>query len=294
MKIKKGQKVKASPITGKYVGPATGARIGAKKTKQIIRRHHTLLKRKAQIESEIKNQRKTSEKQSEELREIDTELYSNGGLEKYQQASISGQDPNRGGDSSKILIEWLNEEGVTPGTSADHQLRLLEVGCLSPDNYVSKCGIFTEVERIDLNSQHPLIKEQDFLKMVPPVTDSGKFDVLSLSLVLNYVPEKSDRGKMLELTTLFLRNQERESCFPSLFLVLPAPCVVNSRYFSENRLSEIMEYLGYRLSKRKETSRIMYWLWVFDHDKKKSKKHDSFKKELLNDGKNKNNFCITL
>lgn len=285
--MKVGKKGRTNTITGKHIGPVRGGHIGPKQTKRIIRRHHNLLKQKTRLESEIEKNGPDNVKQKE-LEQITEEIEKNGGIEKYQQASIAGQDPTRGGDSSKILVEWLKEE--KPFDRKD--LRLLEVGCLSPNNVVSKCGVFGEIDRIDLNSQHPLIKQQDFLTMPPPGLEKDKYDVISLSLVVNYVSDKNDRGKMLKLTTDFLSTRLKDSQFyPSLFLVLPAPCITNSRYFTEKQLDLIMNSLGYELVRRKETPRIIYWLWKFTNANQSNRK---FKKQILNDGKSRNNFCVTL
>lgn len=48
---------------------------------------------------------------------------------------------------------------------------------------------------MDLNSRHPSIAEQDFL-LLDQEQNSEKWDVISLSLVLNFVPEALDRGKL--------------------------------------------------------------------------------------------------
>lgn len=69
---------------------------------------------------------------------------------------------------------------------------MLEVGALKPDNF-SACVGWMEVTPIDLHAQHPDIREQDFLLL-----DEGEhreaWDVVSLSLVVNFVPDAKDRG----------------------------------------------------------------------------------------------------
>lgn len=71
-------------------------------------------------------------------------------------------------------------------------LRLLEVGALLPDNYRS-CASWIDVTPIDLHSRHPAILEQDFLQM-DDASNMEKWDILSLSLVLNFVPDAHERG----------------------------------------------------------------------------------------------------
>lgn len=71
---------------------------------------------------------------------------------------------------------------------------MLEIGALKPDNY-SSCTSWIHNFPIDLNSRHPDIKEQDFLHRPVPTTDESRFDVVSCSLVLNFVPDVKDRGE---------------------------------------------------------------------------------------------------
>lgn len=81
--------------------------------------------------------------------------------------------------------------------------RLLEVGALKPDNYAS-CSAWIEATPIDLRSNHPAIKEQDFLLMNEE-ENCAQWDSISLSLVLNFVPDARDRGKMLRMAHSMLR-----------------------------------------------------------------------------------------
>jgi len=68
----------------------------------------------------------------------------------------------------------------------------MEVGALKPDNYRS-CSSWIETTSIDLHSRHPSIIEQDFL-LLDAEEHREKWDIVSLSLVLNFVPEAKDRG----------------------------------------------------------------------------------------------------
>jgi 25S rRNA (adenine2142-N1)-methyltransferase len=65
------------------------------------------------------------------------------------------------------------------------------VGALKPDNYASCTWI--DNTPMDLNSRHPSIIEQDFL-LLNEEENNEKWDLISLSLVLNFVPEALDRG----------------------------------------------------------------------------------------------------
>ena len=47
---------------------------------------------------------------------------------------------------------------------------------------------------MDLRSRHPSILEQDFLLMDSDAEHRGQWNVISLSLVVNFVPAAADRG----------------------------------------------------------------------------------------------------
>lgn len=78
--------------------------------------------------------------------------------------------------------------------------RLLEVGALKADNYRG-CHSWISNTPIDLNAQSPGIRQQDFLQMSED-ENSSKWDVLSLSLVLNFVPDPRERGKEISLARI--------------------------------------------------------------------------------------------
>ena len=71
---------------------------------------------------------------------------------------------------------------------------MLEVGALKPDNYAS-CSSWIHATPIDIRSQHPSIREQDFLLM-DETENSAQWDAISLSLVVNFVPDANDRGEL--------------------------------------------------------------------------------------------------
>jgi 25S rRNA (adenine2142-N1)-methyltransferase len=129
-----------------------------------------------------------------------------------------------------------------------------------------------------------------------PQDENDQFDIISLSLVLNYVPNPAGRGEMLVRTLKFLRAWQYPEglthFFPSLFLVLPAPCVTNSRYLDEMKLEALMESLGYMNSKKKLSNKLVYYLWRMISPVTKGKV--GLKKEEIRSGKSRNNFAIVL
>jgi 25S rRNA (adenine2142-N1)-methyltransferase len=91
-----------------------------------------------------------------------------------------------------------------------------------------------------------------------------QFDIISLSLVLNFVPHALGRRRMLLRTLNLLRIRQYSKGLgdfvPSLFLVLPAPCVTNSSYLNELRLEAIRESLGCVNVKKKFSNKLVHYL----------------------------------
>ncbi|KAL0473679.1 putative methyltransferase domain-containing protein [Neurospora intermedia] len=260
--------------------------LARKTTKSIINKLHLLEKRKVQAMKKNDNA---------QVAAIEAEIEALGGIEKYQEASLQGQRHDRGGDSSNVLMEWVGPY-LSSEEYKEGRLRMLEVGALSTKNACAQSNHF-DITRIDLNSQEPGILEQDFMERPLPKDESEKFDIISLSLVLNFVPDHKDRGKMLVRTTQFLTSPKRFSgttaaFFPSLFLVLPAPCVTNSRYLDQERLAAIMESIGYEMVESKTTQRLVYYLWRRTSDQVGNDR--PFRKEEIRSGSSRNNFAITL
>ncbi|PHH80014.1 hypothetical protein CDD80_3143 [Ophiocordyceps camponoti-rufipedis] len=256
-----------------------------KASRTLINRHHQLEKQRRQA---------AAAGDAAAAAAASAELASAGGLVRYQEASLQGQSLERGGDTSRLLLQWLPSHGV--GTM---RIRMLEVGALSTRNACSACGRFDMV-RIDLGSREAGILQQDFMERPLPETEADKFDVISLSLVLNFVPDAESRGRMLARTLSFLRiaaggassGTTAGPAPPSLFMVLPRSCVTNSRYLTEARLKEFMGVLGYELVKAKTTQKLAYSLWT--RSRNVSLVDVSLTKSEVNPGRARNNFAITL
>ncbi|KAL1304421.1 hypothetical protein AAFC00_003419 [Neodothiora populina] len=282
-KVKKAQKPKSLSHGRPPVIQKPKASLTAKATRTLIRTHHRLHKALAEAVKHGDEQTAAS---------IRAQIEEKGGLKRYQQASIQGQSSDRGGDTSKLLMDWLPKDISKAGA----KLRMLEVGALSVNNVCSRSGVFDDT-RIDLNSQGSGIQQQDFMERPLPTSEDEKFDIISLSLVLNYVPDASQRGEMLRRTCQFLLSEpscalsgEQMRFFPSLFLVLPAPCVTNSRYLDEKLLTQIMKTLGYSLIERKLTAKLIYHLWHWNGLTEKAR----FAKSEVNPGRSRNNFSVIL
>ena len=258
----------------------------SKATRTLVRSHHQLQKRLARAEDAG---------DSTTADAVRARIEQQGGLPRYQAASMLGQSGERGGDTSKVMMEWLGALRREHGSDKPPSLRMLEVGALSPTNACARSGVFA-ITRIDLHAQHKSIEQQDFMERPLPDKAEEGFDVVSLSLVLNYVPTAAGRGEMLQRTAHFLRPLRRgndlDGLFPALFLVLPLPCVANSRYLDEARLGEIMQSLDYTLVEQKRSSKLAYYLWRYNAGMAQGVK--AFKKTEVNPGRLRNNFAIVL
>jgi 25S rRNA (adenine2142-N1)-methyltransferase len=278
------------------------AHLSSQTTRTVIRKHHNLLKDHA---------RALSAKDDTLAQKLEKEIVDNGGLAQYQEASKLGQSIQRGGDTSRHLLDFLapvrdalksqGQEKANDGSLK--KLRMLDVGALSTDTAASRSGYF-DIERIDLNSQGKDILQQDFMQRPLPKNNKQRFDIVCLSLVVNYVPDAKTRGDMLKRVSRFLmkpagvgasnkvetqEKQEISSMFPALWLVLPAPCVTNSRYSTSTRLVEIMTSLGYVQLATKTSAKLAYFLlrWTGEANEEMT-----FPKVEVNPGKARNNFVI--
>ncbi|KAF8599617.1 nucleolus protein [Ceratobasidium sp. AG-I] len=296
-----------TPIT---VSSATRSSLDSAKpkaTRAVIRRFHVLIRRRAILQKQTARDVVAEL----ELRGVEAEIESLGGLEKYQAMSAIGQGKDRGGGSEGVLIQWLRDMGLDRSvkgkgkgkevTVEEGKLKLLEVGALKPDNYAS-CSSWVSCTPIDLRSRHPDILEQDFLRFDVD-THLGKLDVVSLSLVINFVPDAKDRGKMLQIAHDILRPSDTQlSQSPNgglLFLVLPTPCVTNSRYMTSERLISICAHIGFALLQErcKAGGKVSYWLFARadDRDRVMGDPGGEFtKKFVLREGSDRNNFSILL
>jgi len=219
----------------------------------------------------------------------------------YQRASLLGQSKERGGDSSKVLIKWLRDRNLDEVNQIDRthvaseapepytKRRLLEIGALTHDNFRS-CSTWLDNHPIDLHSNHPRILQQDFFQRPLPNCEADQFDIISCSLVLNFVAEPRQRGRMLQLIHAHLKPRNTSL----LFLVLPLACVLNSRYTSLECLSALMRVIGFDevQTRFRPGGKVIYWLWAW---REPSGQVEPWrKKQEVSRGSRRNNFSILL
>lgn len=210
--------------------PITLSKINPKDTQKIISKYHTLTKNLNKLLS------------TKEKLKIEHEIEQMGGLNVYQLASLKGGSKEKGfGGSGRWLVKQLQTRKLeTNSTSSNNpactgKINLLDVGAISGEVYTNYK--FINTTSIDLNSQSPLVIQQDFFKLQPSI----KYDIVCLSLVVNFVSEPDKRGLMLSLVRKHLSENGL------FYLVLPLSCVTNSRYFTHNLLVEMVGEMGYSL-----------------------------------------------
>lgn len=205
------------------------------------------------------------------------------------------------------------------------------MGALKADNYRG-CSSWIENTPIDLNASDPGIRQQDFLQMTEDENGS-KWDILSLSLVLNFVPDPRERGKhrtgislagvsfncltssgrMLRLSHSFL--DASHACSGLLFvavgtvqiqtfagglvtnclLQLPLPCVQNSRYLTLSHFEGLMKCVGFEKIKERWRVGGKMAYWLFRKVNSTGLEELAYeRKSILRSGKTRNNFAILL
>lgn len=98
------------PIASSASAKAGSATISHKVAQATISSYHTLLKQRSALRRQISKAAGTAEIDLQaRLGKIDAQLESLGGIEAYQHASSLGQSSERGGDTSRVLISWLNQ-----------------------------------------------------------------------------------------------------------------------------------------------------------------------------------------
>jgi 25S rRNA (adenine2142-N1)-methyltransferase len=77
-----------------------------------------------------------------------------------------------------------------------------------------------------------------------------------------------------------------------LYLVLPLPCITNSRYFSHDHLLSMMKSIGYsKCIDFHHSNKLAYYLLELTNDVEHP---PAWKKKILEDGKGRNNFAIVM
>lgn len=153
------------------------------------------------------------------------------------------------------------------------------------------------ITSIDLNPRGKGVLRANFfefaeqqLKLPRDASSGGRYDVIVLSLVMNFVGDPAMRGIMIR------RCEELLAEGGLLFLVLPEPCLYNSRYLKFGVFETIMRTCGLPILPGgwKRTSKLFFALCRRTNNCAEREPPRAFRKKLLRTGGGMNNFCITL
>lgn len=265
-KKKKKKTAKKKPVT--FTKPTI------RKDKKLINKYHALKKLQEAVKKD--NQLSTEEK-SVKMTDLNTKLEKLGGIDAYQEASRLGEKRYGGFNSAKWVVKQLKENGIQ--AVKDQKLRLLDVGALSC-NY-TKQQSWIDCTSIDLNPQSHMITKADFLQLD---SKAPKYDIVVLSLVINFEGDQVKRGEMLKQCTKITAVNGY------LFIVLPLPCLMNSRFFSKELFLSITESLGFeRITQH--SSRRLYFVMLKNTG---NVNLQSFPRKTIRKGDGHNNFLILL
>ncbi|KAI8813358.1 putative methyltransferase-domain-containing protein [Cladochytrium replicatum] len=296
----------------------TGHHVEKLNTQQRISRFHTLIKQLDHLKEEqrtLRNKltgspddkaraRKKIKVESDEsfahglggaieqqIKDIEREIEGLGGLDAYQKASLKGGNEKLGkGACGRFLGHYLR----SLHKERNRKLRLLDIGALSIETY-ARHSSFVKVHAIDLNPQCAGVLRQDFFERPLPGSEEETFDVLCLSLVVNFVPNATRRGLMLQRAKLFLKPGGL------LYIVLPLPCITNSRYLTHDHFLDIFAWLDLDLVTYHHSKKLASYVFKArggvepkPGSTKEGDKQTPFPKRLINDGPGRNNFVIVL
>lgn len=136
-----------------------------KMARRITSQFHVLQKQRQKILAMEKGQ-----EQNRKLQQLEEELKSLGGIDRYQQASVISTQHFK---TSKWVIQALRRFGKLP---SDSKPKTLEVGAINDQLCTSP---LLDVRAIDINSQLPCIEERDFFTVEP----EHSYDVVVCSMV---------------------------------------------------------------------------------------------------------------
>lgn len=268
VKTKKQSKKKKK----KQLKPVTHTTTVIRKDNNLINKFHALTKKQELIK---KAKGLSDHERTSKLEELSSKIDKLGGIDAYQKASKLGESRSGGFNSAKWVVSKLKEFNIRGGND---KLRLLDVGALAC-NY-TKQNSWIDCTAIDLNPQNSSVIKADFLSLPSHV----QYDVVVLSLVINFEGDAGRRGDMLKLCTKIVKKQG------FLFIVLPLPCVKNSRFLNKELFLSMTECLGFAV-RSEHCSKRLYFVMLENNNNVRTK---AFPRKTLRTGSGYNNFTIIL
>lgn len=166
----------------------------------------------------------------------------------YQNASVLLTHTHK--NSSHFIFSTIERLGRRP-RAKEPKLRTLEVGAVNLQ--LSSCA-YLDVLPIDIRSRHPQIKELDFFKLE---LVEAQYDVISIAMVLNCVPNESLRGEMLVRSRAMLKPDGL------MFVVLPRRIVDEARM---NSWVAFFSSMGFAMRHHEFSPKISYFCFERTRD----------------------------
>lgn len=226
----------------------------------------TALPRNAAISKfhELIREREAAADDVEAVKVIDEAIEDLGGLEQYQSLSIVGHgEANHRFNTAKWVMQRLankphwsesmasvkhkrrrknddsssNLSSLPSSSSSTDRPKLLDVGGIT--NHYLPYSSLVDCMSIDINPQHESVLRMDLFDMDVQSEYRHAFDIIVLSLVVNFVPDQSKRGLMLHRSASMIRPGG------FLYLILPSACVQNSKFIDESSMKRVLELSGF-------------------------------------------------
>lgn len=259
----------------------------------LISRYHTLLKQIAAVDSDARFPSLPSKLMRKQVLQAQLKAI---GIDDYQKASRTGEELGGDSDASQWVLEHLeaNAAELARDPNANpSQVRLLDVGAIVhrfPDALNGNPAIPLHVVSIDLNPQDPngRVEKADFFDYADDCMQRNtQFDVVVLSLVLNFVSSPRARGRMLDLA--------RRICSPRgrLYVTLPIACLDNSRYCNEEFMTSMLSEVGWTTTTVSRTARLVR-LVCDARAPMQSGASSHTQRRVCRGGGNRNNFAVLL
>ena len=159
---------------------------------------------------------------------------------------------------------------------------------------------------IDLHPQGDNVEKYSFFDYPLPTQPEERFNMVALSLVINFVGDVRKRGEMLRHVHKYLPTSADVPGF--CFLVLPLSCLTKSRYMNQLHLRSILDSLGFSVLKQSDSAKLSRWLLQRKPLAERQQAAQAsegpnaaddwdgtvFKKRELNPGNDRNNFAIVV
>lgn len=211
------------------------------------------------------------------------------GMDKYQEASLEGEGRSGGYDCSKWVLEKLSTLEVGGGDT----LSLLDVGAIV-HRFGERCtaggrSVKLAATSIDLNPStcergQKVIKADFFDFASERIREGARYDVVCLSLCINFEGSAKKRGEMVRLAGRLLKDGGYA------MIVLPKACLDNSRYCDESIMHEVMQVCGIKVAHTDSSQKLWRCVGRRTGDVEK----EEVPRRAARGGSGRNNFAVVL